>query len=74
MNKTGRDGAPGKPGIGSWTDETLPLGLRKELLDREFQNFISRKEFGLPVTGPRGGDRASNAQRPASDGRGERAC
>lgn len=74
MNKIERDGAPGKPGIGSWTDETLPMGLRRELLDRELQNLIARKNRGQPVTGPCGGDRATNAPSPPIRGlRGERA-
>ena len=70
MNKIGRDGAPGKPGIGSWTDETLPMGLRRELLDRELQNLIARKNLGQAVTGPCGGGRATNAPRPPTRGFG----
>ena len=27
----------------NWTNETLPLGLRRELLDRDLQSLISRK-------------------------------
>ena len=27
----------------NWTNETLPLGLRRELLDRDLQSLIARK-------------------------------
>lgn len=68
--ENGRDSLSGQPDTHSWADETLPLGLRKELLDRELQNFIARKGRGQPVAAPRGADGETNAERPVSGGRG----
>ena len=49
MKETGRmKDAPGGSGATSWADETLPLGLRKELLARELQKAASRKTKGRP--------------------------
>jgi hypothetical protein len=37
------EAAPSERATASWADETLPLGLRKELLDRELQKLIAAK-------------------------------
>jgi hypothetical protein len=42
MMKSGSGSGP-EAGDSSWTDETLPMGIRKELLDRELQQYIDRK-------------------------------
>lgn len=65
MNETTRDTAPGQPGADSWADETLPIGLRRELLDRELQKFIARKNRALSATPARSGEREPDAGRPA---------
>jgi hypothetical protein len=64
MNETARDGAPGQPGSDSWADETLPLGLRRELLDRELQKFIARKNRGQSAEPARTSDRQADPERP----------
>jgi hypothetical protein len=64
MNETARDGAPGQPGSDSWADETLPLGLRRELLDRELQKFIARKNRGQSADPARAAAREPDADRP----------
>jgi hypothetical protein len=46
MKTTGR--GKNVEGGTSWADETLPLGLRKELLARELQKVAARK----PKAGP----------------------
>jgi len=66
MNETGRHSTPGQPGADSWADETLPLGLRKELLDRELRKFIAGKNRGQSATPRRGEEQGRNADRPAS--------
>ena len=44
MKEASRSGkAPGVDGGTSWADETLPLGLRKELLARELQKLAPTK-------------------------------
>ena len=44
----GSDGVPAWEDS-SWTDETLPMGLRKELLDRELQKYIAKKQTARPA-------------------------
>lgn len=63
MNETARDGAPGQPGADSWTDETLPLGLRRELLDRELQKFMARNKRDRSAA-PAGADKEPHAAPP----------
>jgi hypothetical protein len=70
MIETGRDDAPGKEGAISWADETLPLGLRRELLDRELQAFIANKNRARSATPSREAERAPNGERPAAGKRG----
>lgn len=65
MNDKARSTAPGLRGAESWADETLPLGVRRELLDRELQKFIARKNRGQSATPARQGEREPDAQRPA---------
>lgn len=48
MDITGSGKQPGAGGPtawddSSWTDETLPMGLRKQLLDRELQKYVAKK-------------------------------
>lgn len=43
MKSSGSAGGPGSNGNPSWTDEMLPMGIRKELLERELQSFMARK-------------------------------
>lgn len=44
MNETERKNkAPSAGGGTSWADETLPLGLRKELLTRELKDLAAAK-------------------------------
>jgi hypothetical protein len=41
MNEKDTDHPPGDGD--SWANETLPMGLRREMLDREIQKLIERK-------------------------------
>jgi hypothetical protein len=43
MKTTGPTGNGPEFGDSSWTDETLPMSLRKELLDRELQKYSAAK-------------------------------
>jgi len=43
MKETQGDRKAPRDGGTSWADETLPLGLRKELLARELQKVTARK-------------------------------
>jgi hypothetical protein len=43
MKEKGNEPAPGARASASWADETLPLGLRKELLARELKNLAATK-------------------------------
>lgn len=72
MNKTGGQRTPESPGADSWTDETLPLALRKELLDRELQKFIARKKRGESASAAREGEREPDAQRTPGTRRSDR--
>lgn len=59
MGSTLRSMETKRPGTGteedrdrdSWTNETLPLGMRRELLDRELQKLIARKRHGTASSG-----------------------
>lgn len=74
MNETGRDRAPGGDGATSWADETLPLALRRELLDRELQDFMATKGRAQSSAPASRSDQAPDAERPAAGKRrGERA-
>ena len=59
----GSGGGPDECDTGSWTTETLPLSVRKELLERELRNLGFRKK-GEP------GGAASAQQHPHSGGDG----
>ena len=74
MKETGRPDAFGtSPEAGSWADETLPLGLRRELLDRELQKLIDRKNRGKSAAPTRAREREADPDRPDSgDGGNER--
>ncbi|MBI5277152.1 MAG: hypothetical protein HY854_11885 [Burkholderiales bacterium] len=43
-DQSGPGGRPYEGADASWTNETLPLGVRRELLDRELQNLVARKK------------------------------
>jgi hypothetical protein len=66
MNEAGRDDAPGNEGAISWADETLPLGLRRELLDRELQAFIANKNRARSAAPPRGAEGTPDGERPTA--------
>ena len=51
MASNARSGSgPGAHESGSWTTETLPLSVRKEMLERELTNLGFRKK-GAPAGG-----------------------
>jgi hypothetical protein len=71
MGKTGRDDAPGVGSASSWADETLPLGLRRELLDRELQQFIAKKKGRAQAASSRSPDEGpAESTRPSAGKRG----
>ena len=43
MGATNSGAGPGDAGAGSWASETLPMSLRKELLERELSKLGFRK-------------------------------
>lgn len=43
MSSNGSDAGPDDSGPGSWASETLPLSVRRELLERELRNMRVRK-------------------------------
>lgn len=52
----------------SWTDETLPMGLRKELLDRELQKYIAKKQHARPAaSSPEAATGHPQADTPSGD-------
>jgi hypothetical protein len=54
----------------TWTNETLPLGIRRELLDRELQNLVRKKHAEASrSSGPGGGGQHPVADGPAPDDR-----
>jgi len=63
MSSTRSDDGPDSRDSGSWTTETLPLAVRRELLDRELKKLGFRKA-GTQVLGgaPQGG--SAQPQRP----------
>ena len=44
MGSTRSGGGPDDRDTGTWTTETLPLSVRKELLERELRNLGFRKK------------------------------
>jgi hypothetical protein len=68
MNETGRDEARGAGSASSWADETLPLGLRRELLDRELQQFIATKKGRAQSAAPArsAGENTPESARPSA--------
>lgn len=64
MNETGSGSGPGSSDSGSWTTETLPLSVRRDLLERELKRLGFRK-------GARGGasaDTGAQQQQQPADG------
>ena len=55
MSSTRSGGAPDEGATGYWTTETLPLSVRKQLLEREL------KQLGLRKAGPGGATRDTGA-------------
>ena len=55
MSSTRSGGAPDEGATGYWTTETLPLSVRKQLLEREL------KQLGLRKAGPGGAARDTGA-------------
>lgn len=54
---------------GSWASETLPLSVRKELLERELNKLGFRK--GTPGGGTHAAGSAQQQQQPQPSGEGE---
>jgi hypothetical protein len=59
------EAAPSGRATASWADETLPLGLRKELLDRELQKLIAAK---APKADRQSADSPTGLTRRKADG------
>jgi hypothetical protein len=62
MGSTRSGGGPDDLGTGTWTTETLPLSVRKELLERELSSLGFRKKEA------HGGGSAPQQQQPHGDG------
>lgn len=65
MNETGSGGGPDSSDSGSWTTETLPLSVRRDLLEREL------KRLGFRKAGARSGasaDSGAQQQQQPQDG------
>lgn len=78
-SKSGSGSGP-EAGDSSWTDETLPMGIRKELLDRELQQYMARKRHAQSSSGNTndasagshgGGGNHPQADAPARDEHGD---
>lgn len=48
MSTLGSGNTPDTGGEDSWTNELLPLGIRRELLERELQRFVADKRQVQP--------------------------
>ena len=64
MSSTRSGGAPDESDTGLWTTETLPLALRKELLEREL-NKLGFRKAGQGASARAG---ASAQQQPSQQG------
>lgn len=62
MNDTRSGGGPDDSTAGSWTSETLPLHVRKELLEREL------RKLGFRKAGPSSHDSAVGQQQQQPQG------
>jgi hypothetical protein len=60
-----RSGGASDGDAGSWTSETLPLSIRKELLERELRKLGFRKAGSQPG-GSHDGGSAQQQQQPQS--------
>lgn len=70
MKTLGSGNGPDADSEETWTNETLPLGMRRELLERELQRFIAKKQaVQSGVTKKEGaGERRSGKDHPKADG------
>ena len=66
MKSKKNEAAPAGRASASWADETLPLGLRKELLARELQNLAAAK---APKADRQSADSAPGLTGRKADGR-----
>ena len=62
MNETGSGSGPDDGDAGTWTSETLPLHVRRELLEREL------KKLGFRKGGPSSHDNAMGQQQQQPQG------
>lgn len=62
MNGTTTEGGPEDRASGSWATESLPLAVRKELLERELDRMGLRKGQAQPGGGARA---SSDAPQPS---------
>jgi hypothetical protein len=67
MTNTGPDGSGPDAGDSSWTDETLPMSLRRELLDRELQKYTARRTAPTASSPSRGASQ-DGGNHPSADG------
>ena len=50
MNASRTGDGPGDEGSGSWANETLPMAVRKQLLDRDLKKNAARASGGHTIT------------------------
>jgi hypothetical protein len=66
MNTLGSGNGPDMGGDESWTNELLPLGTRRELLERELQRFAATKRHAPSAARQEGAER-SGGDHPLAD-------
>ena len=72
MSTFGTGGRPDAGSEESWTNETLPMGIRKELLERELQNYMAGKRHGPSAsTSHDCGHAADGSGHPVADSPGD---
>jgi hypothetical protein len=70
MNDTRSGSVPEEGATGSWTSETLPLDIRKELLERELKRLGLRKgPVAQQQQQPQDGASRPNADKDPSHGK-----
>jgi hypothetical protein len=70
MTKLGSGNGPDASGDDSWTNELLPMGTRRELLERELQKFIASKRHRQSAPRQDGTDRGGGEHPLADDSAG----
>ena len=73
MSATGSEDGPDDAGAGSWASESLPMSVRKELLERELSKLGFRKaaaQGGAPARVAGAGQQQAEAasSHPQADG------